>query len=115
MKQKGMIFLVLLIILISFTIPTYSAKPLYKIAVLPFDDRSIRYRWWGNQFDVGQEVSSELVTALMDTNQFRLIEREEVDRILAEQKWSAVNVDSNAAIEFGKMLGVDFLIMGHVT
>ncbi|HBF36978.1 MAG TPA: hypothetical protein DDW50_06615 [Firmicutes bacterium] len=115
MKQKGMIFFLLLMVVIGFTVPTYGARQLYKVAVLPFDDRSIQNRWWGNQFDVGQEVSSELVTALMNTNQFRLIEREEVDRVLGEQKWSAVNVDSNTAIEFGKMLGVNFLVMGHVT
>ncbi len=115
MKHKGLIFFLLLMMVISFTAPTYSAKQLYKIAVLPFDDRSIQNRWWGNQFDVGQEVSSELVTALMNTNQFRLIEREEVDRVLSEQKLSAVNVDSDTAIEFGKMLGVKFLVMGHVT
>jgi len=115
LKRKIFFFFVLAIIAVIFTIPGYGAKQLYKIAVLPFDDRSIQNRWWGNQFDVGQEVSTELVTALVDTKQFRLIEREEVSRVLSEQKWSAVNVDSQTAIEFGKILGVQYLVLGHVT
>jgi curli biogenesis system outer membrane secretion channel CsgG len=115
-KRKGfLVFFVLLIVALSSTVPIFGAHQLYRIAVLPFDDQSIRNRWWGNQYDVGQEVSSELVTALLDTKQFRLIEREEVQRVLSEQKLSAVNVDPNTTIEFGKLLGVKFLVMGHVT
>jgi Uncharacterized protein involved in formation of curli polymers len=114
-KRKSLVCIILFIFILISAAPIFGAKQLYRIAVLPFDDRSLKNRWWGNDFKVGQEVSSELVTALLDTQQFRLIEREQVDRVLSEQKWSAVNVDSDTATEFGKMLGVKYLVMGHVT
>jgi curli biogenesis system outer membrane secretion channel CsgG len=113
--RKYLTFLVLLIITIILTTSIYGAGQLYRIAVLPFDDRSIHNRWWGSHYEVGKGVSSELVTALLETKQFRLVEREEVDRVLAEQKFSATTVDPGTAAELGKILGVKYLVMGHVT
>lgn len=115
MKRKILIFMVILLVVSSFADPIFGVKQLYRVAVLPFDDRSITNRWWGNEFQVGQEVSSELVTALLNTQQFRMIEREQVDRILNEQKFTNTMGDPKTVIQFGKILGVKYLIMGHVT
>ncbi len=115
MKRKILISLVLLVIVMSLANPIFGVRQFYRVAVLPFDDRSITNRWWGNEFEVGQEVSSELVTALLNTQQFRIIEREQVDRILNEQKFSNTMGDPQTVIEFGKILGAKYLIMGHVT
>lgn len=115
MGRKYLTFSVLLIIVIIFTTSIYGAGQQYRIAVLPFDDRSIHNRWWGSHYDVGKGISSELVTALLDTKQFRLVEREEVDRVLDEQRLSAITVDPGTAAELGKVLGVKYLVMGQVT
>jgi curli biogenesis system outer membrane secretion channel CsgG len=96
--------------------PIFGAEPLYKIAVLPFDDGSIKDRWWKNNWDVGKGISDELVTELLKTGKFRLIEREQIAKVLNEQNFGAGGrVDANSAAKIGKVLGVQYLVMGRVT
>lgn len=112
------LFLSLMIIVIcSMTIfPVFGAEQLYKIAVLPFDDGSIKDRFWKNNWDVGKGISDELVTELLNTNKFRLIEREQIDKVLKEQNFgTGGRVDTGSAAKIGKILGVQFLVMGRVT
>lgn len=88
----------------------------YKVAVLPFDDGSIKDRWWDSSVDVGKGIADELITALLEKKKFRLIEREQIDKILAEQNFGmSGRVDAKSAAAIGKILGVDFLIIGRVT
>lgn len=113
-------FLLSTIALFAFTImafPVFGAAKLYKIAVLPFDDGSIQDRWWdeGN-WDVGKGISDEFVTELLKTNKFRLIEREQIDKVIEEQDFGeSGRVDAGSAAKIGKILGVQFLVMGRVT
>ncbi len=96
--------------------PIFGAGTLYKIAVLPFDDGSIKDRWWKNNWDVGKGISDELVTELLKTGKFRLIEREQIDKVLNEQNFgTSGRVDNNSAAKIGKILGVQYLVMGRVT
>ena len=109
----GLLFLVVLI----FVFPIYGAEKLYKIAVLPFDDGSIQDHWWGD-YDVGKGVSDQLVTALLNVTpkRFRLIEREQIDKVLSEQELGeSGKVDTKTAAKIGKILGAQFLVMGRVT
>ncbi len=112
------LFLVIMLILICnmLAFPIFGAEPLHKIAVLPFDDGSIKDRWWKNNWDVGKGISDELVTELLKTGKFRLIEREQIDKVLNEQNFGAGGrVDTNSAAKIGKVLGVQYLVMGRVT
>ncbi|HEX3044422.1 MAG TPA: CsgG/HfaB family protein [Bacillota bacterium] len=114
MKRLFLLFLLIFFIL-AFSV--FSAEKLYKIAVLPFDDGSIQDRWWdeGN-WDVGNGVSDELITELLKTKKFRLIEREQINKILEEQDFGkSERVDTSSAAKIGKVLGVQFLVMGRVT
>lgn len=89
-----------------------------RVAILPFDDGSIqgRERWWAPNWEVGRGVADELVTALFDTGKFRLIEREQIQRVIDEQHLSkSCQIDSRTAARLGKILGVQVLIMGKVT
>lgn len=116
MKRKP--FLLLLIIaLTALALPASGNEELYKIAVLPFEDGSIQDRWWDEgHWDVGKGISDEFVTEFLKTNRFRLIEREQIDRILEEQDFGqSGRVDTQTAATIGKILGVDFLVMGRVT
>lgn len=115
MGRKRFTFVVPIIMAMIFTVSIHGAGQLYRIAVLPFDDHSIQNRWWGHRYDVGKGVSSELVTALLNTKRFRLVEREAVDRVLEEQRFSAITADPETAAELGKVLGVKYLVMGQVT
>jgi curli biogenesis system outer membrane secretion channel CsgG len=108
-----MIFLICSLLVL----PVFGAPDqLYKIAVLPFDDGSIKDRWWNNNWNVGKGISDELVTELLRTNKFRLIEREQINKVLNEQNFgTSGRVDANSAAKIGKILGVQFLVIGRVT
>lgn len=116
---KKLHLLVLLTLIVSlFALPTYGADNRLRVAVLPFDDGAIQGndRWWSEDWNVGQGVSDELVTALFNTGKFRVIEREQLDRVLAEQNLSASGrIDSRTAARIGRILGVQILVMGKVT
>jgi curli biogenesis system outer membrane secretion channel CsgG len=114
--KKKLLFVVFLLILVQLlSLPSIMAERQIKIAVLPFDDGSIQERWWGG-YNLGKGVSDELITALLETKRFRLIEREQVTKILDEQKFGATGLtDVKSAAEIGKILGVQFLVMGRVT
>ena len=87
----------------------------YRVAILPFDDGSIKH-WWGNDWDVGKGVADELLTELFKMNSFRLVEREQIERIIQEQNFGQKGrVDPKTAAKVGKILGVQYLIMGKVT
>jgi curli biogenesis system outer membrane secretion channel CsgG len=115
---KKLYFLLLFALLISFgaVFPVLGAPPdsRLRVAVLPFDDG--RERWWGSRWEVGRGVADELVTALFDTGKFRLIEREQIQRVLAEQRMGdSGRSDPRTAARLGKILGVQVLILGKIS
>jgi curli biogenesis system outer membrane secretion channel CsgG len=117
MKRKLFLGMLMLLIFIVSAFPALGAEKLYKIAVLPFDDGSIQDRWWdeGN-WDIGKGIADEFVTEFLNTNKFRLIEREQINRVIEEQDFGqSGRVDAKTAAKIGKILGVDFLVMGRVT
>lgn len=88
-----------------------------RIAVLPFDDGAIRESsYYGRVFAVGKGVADMLTTALVKSGKFRVIEREKVDAVMAEQDLGTTGrVDSTTAARIGKILGVEYLLVGRVT
>lgn len=121
MPRKMIAVFLMITLLMSVTLPigwVGAAEKLPKIAVLPFDDGSIKDRWWDDNFDVGKGVGDELVTALLNLTPktFRVIEREQVDKIIQEQDFgTSGRVDTRSAARIGKVLGVQYLVMGRVT
>lgn len=118
MRSKFLAFVLVIFTFVILNLPAFGAVTPYKIAVLPFDDGSIQDRWWEDEggWDVGKGVAGELVTELMKTNRFRLIEREQIDKVLAEQDFGAGDrVETTSAAKIGKILGVQYLVMGRVT
>jgi curli biogenesis system outer membrane secretion channel CsgG len=117
MNKNILLTMVTFLLLILLITPVSAAQDLYKIAVLPFDDGSIDEVWWGD-YDVGSGVSDELVTALLNLTpqKFRVMEREQIQRVLEEQEFGASGlVDASSAAKIGKILGVQFLLIGKVT
>lgn len=113
--KRSLILISIIIVLGVFALPAAGAVNLHRIAILPFDDGSIK-RTWGEGFNLGKGVADELVTALLETNRFRLIEREEVDKILEEQNLGKDGVlDPQTAAKIGKILGVQYLVIGRIS
>jgi len=67
----------------------------------------------GNSGPLGKAVSSMLVTELSGREGFRVIERQELQTLLSEQRLSlSGRVDESTAIEVGKMVGAGYVILG---
>ncbi|PYS20324.1 MAG: hypothetical protein DMF72_21480 [Acidobacteria bacterium] len=80
------------------------------IAVVEFADLR------GNVTDFGRFISEELITRLYQTKKFKVIERQLLNKVVAEQKLSLTGViDQTSAQKLGKLLGVDAIASGTVS
>ncbi len=85
--------------------------PVAKIAVLSFRDTASA----GTNIGFGDAVSEMLTTALIRSERFEVIERAQIAKILEEQQFSVSgSVDSDTAIELGRLLGVEYIIVGSI-
>jgi tetratricopeptide (TPR) repeat protein len=84
----------------------YNVSDLKRLAVVDFKGP-------GNS---GEIVADKFTSQLWSTSYFSLLERKELQKILEEHalQMSGV-VDDSTIVEFGKLLGVDGLIVGSVT
>jgi TolB-like protein len=80
------------------------------IAVLPFESKGI-----GSE--LGEiDVLDKLITGFVNINRFKVIERAQLESILAEQKLGMSGViDASTAAQIGKGIGVDAVVVGSVT
>ena len=78
------------------------------VAVFPFQSK-------GKNQDLGHIIMDKLTTALFNQDRFRVIERSQLERILAEQKLGMSGIlDESKAAQLGKGIGVDAIILGSV-
>jgi curli biogenesis system outer membrane secretion channel CsgG len=90
-----------------------------RVAVLDFDYGTVRSyvaQIWGTDQDVGKGVADLLVQKLVEDGKYRVIERKQLDKILAEQNFSnSDRADASTAAKIGRVLGVDAIIIGSIT
>lgn len=64
---------------------------------------------------LGKYLAEELTTRLFRTGRFRIIERQQMTKMMEEQKLSASGlIDAKTASKFGHILGVDALTIGTI-
>jgi curli biogenesis system outer membrane secretion channel CsgG len=81
------------------------------LAVVDFEDKS----GYG-QGRLGRSAADVLITLLFEAEQFRMIERTKIDKVLEEQKIQHSGVTDDAtAVRLGRILNVDFVAYGAVT
>jgi len=86
-----------------------------RIAVMPFKLGQIQ-RWWGWDWDPGEGISDMLVTELVNSGRFSVVERERLDEVLQEQNLAREGVvDAATAARIGRILGVQLFVFGTVT
>lgn len=84
-----------------------------RVAVMNFENNS-SWSYWGPQ--LGEAAADEFVTQLFQTGAFSLVEREQINAILAEQDFGqSGRVTPTQAAEIGKILGVQVILTGSVT
>jgi len=105
-----------LLLLAAFLSLSLAAQPKPRIAVLAFENIS------GGEFareitalNAGRKVSESLLVELVRSGKFDVVEREQIEKAVKEQRFSSSGlVDPSNASEIGKISGVDYLIIGTI-
>ena len=120
MLKKLAVMMLMHLLLYSMTSTTLYSQNLAKlkkrIAVFEFEDKTDhRIHWWTGQ-SVGRGMADMLITELVNSGEYRVIERTALDHILKEQGLGQSGaVTQQSAAEVGKMLGVEIAVVGAVT
>jgi curli biogenesis system outer membrane secretion channel CsgG len=105
MKRISVVLLTLLFVLSA------NAQLKKRVGIGVFEDRS------GSGYShLGSGVADMLATALVKSGKFLVIERQELDRVLSEQKLGESGlVTEQTAPKLGKLLGAELFVIGSVT
>ena len=85
----------------------FAAEPT-SVAVMPFRDLT------GAKSAVGDAIRESVTTDLRGVSGIRVVERGEIDRVLAEQKLQGAEIDRDplATLRIGKLIGADLICVG---
>jgi curli biogenesis system outer membrane secretion channel CsgG len=90
-----------------------------RVAVMNFDYAAVTTsvtQLWGTNQDVGKGIADMLVDRLVNDGVYSVIERKQLDKILAEQNFSnSDRADPATAAKIGRILGLDAIIIGSIT
>lgn len=108
---------------ITFVLVLFLTSPLFgqkhRVAVMDFDYGTVQSSVasiFGTDQDVGKGIVDLLIDRLVNDGTYRVIERQALDKLMAEQNFSNSNrADPNSAAKIGKLLGVDTIIVGSIT
>lgn len=105
--------------LLSVTVLFPAAAQKKRVAVLDFDYGTVRStvaQIFGSDQDVGKGIADILVDRLVNDGTYSVIERKELNRIIAEQNFSnSDRADPSTAAKLARILGVDAMIIGSIT
>ncbi|UCG38277.1 MAG: hypothetical protein JSV00_08795 [bacterium] len=94
--------------------PPYSGVK-KRVAVLEFDNK-VSNRWWDRSWNIEERLTEMVITELMKTNRFIVVERGALDEVLREQDLGeSGRVRQETAAKVGEVLGAQVLIKGAVT
>lgn len=113
-NAKTTLSIITLVLLVLMILPIYAQEK--RVAVFDFEDKTAgSYRWWHGK-GVGSGMSDMLVTALVKSKKFKVYERSAMDKIMNEQKLGLSGaVTQQTAAQVGKLLGVQYAIIGVVS
>lgn len=104
------------VFVVAFSVVTPSfvvAQDKVRVAVMNFDNNSTR-GYWGDR--LGAAAADELATQLVRSGRFTVIERREIDSVLAEQDFGASGrVSASTAADIGKVIGAQLMVTGSIT
>jgi curli biogenesis system outer membrane secretion channel CsgG len=106
-------------VLVFALVPSGWAQDKKRVAVMNFDYAAVRSSStavFGNDVDVGKGIADLLVTRLVNDGKYSVIERKQLDKIIAEQNFSnSDRANPDTAAKIGRILGLDAIIVGSVT
>jgi len=115
----------------SLKAPEKTIEGMKKLAIMNFEDRkNVNWRYTSSTNDYGSQLADYMIAKLLEehrgvyargenymerykTNVYTIVERGELDKIMAEQSLGASGAVSDGdAAEVGKLLGLDVIISG---
>jgi len=116
MRPISRIATFLLFLTLSTVAPAQQKK---RIAVMNFDYATVQSgvaALFGSNQDVGKGIADILVDKLVNDGVYSVIERKQLDKIIAEQNFSnSDRADPNTAAKIARILGVDAIVVGSIT
>ncbi|NOZ52710.1 MAG: hypothetical protein GXP08_06135 [Gammaproteobacteria bacterium] len=117
--MKKINYSVIFLFFIVFSAQSIAARP--TIAVLDFNITKEQVSF-GNGFvvvknfeDTTKLLSSDLLTYLVKTNKFNVVERDRMADLLKEQDFSESGyLSPESAVKMGKLIGADYFVMGKI-
>ena len=102
------------VVAVSIVVPApVNAQSKVRVAVMNFYNNS-SWGYWGGQ--LGAAAADELTTQLVRSGRFSVIERHELDAVLAEQDFgTSGRVNASTAAAVGKVLGAQLMVTGSIT
>lgn len=108
MKDRYVLIHLIAIMIIAFAVTGFAADKKSSVAVLDFESM-------GTEDYLGKAVSEIMRTALVSNPNYRIVERAQINKAIAEQKFQKSGlIDDKSAVEIGKVLGADLIIVGSV-
>ncbi len=93
--------------------PAQSTGDVPTVAVMDFN--GVMLGEAGNSVAIGKAMSAMLTTEFSVRDGLRVLERQNIQTILQEQRLAlSGRVDESSAVEIGKMLGVQYVLLGSV-
>jgi len=93
------------------TVQSQYTGPKRRIAVIDFENKT---KYGARR--LGNSASDILVTELVKSDKFIVIEREKLNKIIEEQKLSMTDlIDQDSAVQAGKLLGVSAIVTGSIS
>ena len=85
--------------------------PKRRVGVIDFENKTAY-----GQNRLGQAASDVLITELVKTGKFIVVEREKISKLLEEQKLGLTGaIDSSTAAKMGKILGLNAIVTGAIS
>jgi curli biogenesis system outer membrane secretion channel CsgG len=109
--MKVRFLLIAFILICFFCIQIFAQGGLLKrVAVINFEDKS------GYGHNIGEGIADMLVTSLVESKKFMVIERAELDEILKEQGLGMSGaVTQQSAAKVGQLLGIELMVTGSIS
>lgn len=91
--------------------------PKKRIAVMDFEDKTDKsYGWGGHYKDAGEGMADMLITELVKTGRYLVVERTELQRVMDEQALGLSGaVTKQTAAHVGELLGAELAVFGTIS
>jgi curli biogenesis system outer membrane secretion channel CsgG len=107
------------LILLALAVGANAQQPKRRVAIMNFDYATVStyvQQIFGTNQDIGKGIADLLVDKLVNDGQYSVIERKELDKVLAEQNFSnSDRADPNSAAKIARVLGVQAIVIGSIT